>query len=183
MYLISLSPQLQMPIRNQSTDYAGNGAVLRVNRSLAVRFHPSPGAPDWAKEAVSKLAAFGRGIGHNEDPYSRIGVLDTDEEAILQQWSSEEKKYVEDALMRSSSCGVSYAVCQPPKVRRPWDSYDEFVGDDAVAKILYTIDLTGADPKQVLRYERENANRDDVVEAIEAIIEKEEEDVVGVIQV
>lgn len=184
MYLISRSPALTMPLRDTITEYhPANGQVTKVHPALSVQFHPTSGVPDWARDAVQKLPGFGNGMGHNEDPFSRVGVLDTDEEAVRQNWTPEEKAFVENALGNASSAGIEYVVCHAPKVAKPWDKYDEFTGEDAVEKILYTVELIGADPKSVLRYEKENSARADVIEALEALIEKDEENVVGVISV
>ena len=170
-----------MPLRDTQTDYAPNGAVIKVRPALSVQFSPQGSAPDWAKDAVEKLANWGVGVGLNEDPHTRVGSLDTDDEAKRQNWTPEEKEFVEQALVNAPSNGSEYVICSAPKTARPWGTYDEFVGEEAVAKILYTADLTGVDPKAVLRYERENADREDVVAALEGLIEKYEEDVVGVI--
>lgn len=183
MYLISRSAGLTMPLRDTTTEYAPNGAVIKVNPALSVQFAVSGGAPDWAKDAVAQLPGWGNGLGHNEDPFTRLGVLDTDEEAKRQNWTPEEKAFVENALLKAPSAGIEYVVCSAPKTARPWDKYDEFVGDEALEKVLYTIDLIGADPKSVLRYERENLDRPDFVEALEALVAKDSEDVVGVISV
>lgn len=182
MYAISRSSALTLPIRDTTTEYhPSTGAVLRVHPALSVQFYPAAGAPDWAKEAVRSLAGFGNGVGLEEDPFSRCGVLDTDEEAVRQGWSDEEKTFVEQALMNAASNGIEYVVCSAPKAARPWDKYDDFVGEDAVAKILYTVDLIGTAPSAVIRYEKENRNRPDVIEALQGLIDREQEDVVGVI--
>lgn len=182
MYLISRSAGLTMPLRDTKTDYhPSNGAVLKVHPALSVQFQHSGGAPDWAKDAVQKLPGWGNGLGHNEDPFTRVGVLDTDEEAKRQNWTPEEKSFVEEALAKAPSNGVEYVICSPPKTVKPWDKYDEFVGEDAVDKILYTVDLIGADPKAVLRYEQENLGRPEVVEALENKIAEEEQDIAAVI--
>lgn len=183
LFLISRSAGLTMPLRDTSTEYTRNGDVLKVHPAISVQFGPGGGAPDWAKDAVQKLPGWGSGLGHNEDPFSRVGVLDTDLEAINQNWSAEDKEFVENALRRAGANGVQYVICEAPRAAKPWSTYDEFVGEDAVAKILYTIELVGADPKAVLRYEQENLNRAEVVEAIEAKIEADADEVVGVISV
>lgn len=173
-----------MPLRDTQTEYhPRTGAVLKVHPALSVQFQPQGAAPDWAKDAVQGLAGFGVGVGLNEDPFSRVGMLDTDEEAKRQNWDADEKEFVENALISGPANGIEYIICSAPKTAKPWSTYDEFVGEDAVAKILYTIDLTGADPKAVLRYERENDARKDVVDALEDLIAQGEENVVGVISV
>lgn len=173
-----------MPLRDTKTEYhPANGEVIKVHPALSVQFHPTSGVPDWARDAVQKLPGFGAGMGHNEDPFSRVGVIDTDEEAVRQNWTPDEKEFVEAALLKAPSSGIEYVVCNTPKVAKPWDKYDEFVGEDAIEKILYTVDLIGADAKSVLRYERENAARADVIAALEELVERDEENVVGVISV
>ncbi len=172
-----------MPLRETKTEYGPTGAVVKVYPALGVQFAHAAGVPDWAKDAVQRLPNWGNGLGHDEDPFTRVGILDTDEEAKRQNWTAEEKAYIEEKLLNSTSNGVEFVVCSAPKTPRPWDSYDEFTGEDAVEKIMYTIDLIGADPKGVLRYEKENFNRENVKDAVEGLIEKEEENVVGVISV
>jgi hypothetical protein len=182
LYLISRSSSLTMPLRDTQTDYHPvTGAIIRVRPALSVQFQKSGGAPDWARDAVQQLAGFGNGLGHNEDPFSRVGVLDTDDEAARQGWTDEEKEFVEGALLRASSNGSEYVICSAPKIGKPWDKYDEFVGEDAVDKILYTVDLIGADAKSVLRYERENLARESVISALEERVEQDEENVAAVI--
>jgi len=182
LYLISRSAGLTMPLRDTKTEYhPATGATLKVYPALSVQFHHSGGAPDWAKDAVQKLPGWGNGLGLNEDPFTRVGVLDTDDEAKRQNWDAEEKAFVEQALANAPSNGIEYVICSPPKTVKPWDKYDEFEGEDAVEKILYTVDLIGADPKSVLRYEQENLDRQDVVEALQALVEKDAEDVIEVI--
>lgn len=182
MYLISRSAGLTMPLRDTKTEYhPQTGAVIKVHPALSVQFQHSGGAPDWAKDAVQNLPSWGTGLGHNEDPFSRVGVLDTDDEAKRQNWTPEEKEFVERALANAASNGIEYVICSAPKVPKPWDKYDEFVGEDAVEKILYTVDLIGADPKSVMRYEQENLGRQDVIEALEQKVAEEEQDVAAVI--
>jgi hypothetical protein len=170
-----------MPLFDTETEYAPNGTVIKVTPAVSVKFSPAAGAPDWAKDAVRKLPSFGRGVGLEEDPFSRVGGLDTDEEAKYQNWDDVLKERVEQALIKAPANGVEYVVCNAPKTAKPWDKYDDFVGDDAVEKILYTVDLIGVEPKDVLRYERENLDRENVIAALESLVEKSEEDVVGVI--
>lgn len=184
MYLISRSSGLTMPLRDTQTKYhPTTGVVIKVDPALSVQFRPAAGAPDWAKDAVERLPNWGTGAGLDEDPFSRVGSLDTDEEALRQNWTPEEKDFVEKALMNASSNGIEYIICNPPATAKPWSTYDQFVGEDAVAKILYTVDLTGADPNAVLRYEKENLDRDAVVAALETLIARDAEDIVGVISV
>ena len=184
MYLISRSANLCMPLRDTKTEYhPSTGAVLKVNPALSAQFQHAAGVPDWAKEAVQNLPSWGNGIGLNEDPFTRCGILDTDEEAKRQNWSDDEKAYVEQALRNAPSNGVEYVICEAPKTAKPWPKYDDITGDDAAAQIAWQVDQLGLDPKSVRRYEQENADRESVVNALDDLITKDEEDVIGVITV
>lgn len=102
-------------------------------------------------------------------PRYRIGVYDTDVEARAQRWTDERKAEVEKALMEAVEHGESFILVTAPPVVAPWPAYDESVGPEAAAQIASLVNLTGADPELVLAYERENANRDDVVAAVEEL--------------
>ena len=184
LYAISRSANLCMPLRDTKTEYhPSTGAVLKVNPALSAQFQPSAGVPDWAKEAAGTLPNWGNGLGHGWDPYKFCGILDTDEEAKRQNWSDDEKAYVEKALRNAPSNGVEYVICEAPKTAKPWPKYDDITGDDAAAQIAWQVDQLGLDPKSVRRYEQENADRESVVNALDDLITKDEEDVVGVITV
>jgi hypothetical protein len=182
LYLISRSANLTLPIRDTKTDYnVATGVAIKVHPALSAQFQHAAGVPDWAKDAVLALPGWGNGIGLDEDPFTRCGILDTDEEAKRQNWSPEDKKFVEDRLLNGSANGVEYVVCEAPKTAKPWENYDEIVGDDAADKIAWFVDQLGKDPKSVKRYEFENQNRENVIAALEDLIAKDAEDVVGVI--
>jgi len=182
LYLISRSANLCMPLRETKTEYhPATGAVLKVHPALAAQFQHAAGVPDWAKDAVQQLPSWGNGIGLNEDPFTRCGVLDTDTEAERQNWSPEEKAYVEAALERASSNGVEYVICGAPKAIKPWPKYDEITGDEAAEQIAWQVDQLGIDIGSVKRYEQENANRESVFAALDRLQEQLNEDVVGVI--
>lgn len=168
-----------MPLRDTKTEYhPANGQVVKVHPALAAQFQHSAGVPDWAREAVKQLPGWGNGLGHNEDPFTRCGVLDTDVEAERQGWTPEDKEFVEAALTKASSNGVEYVICSAPKAEKPWPKYDEIEDAEQAA---WQIDQAGYDIGQVKRYEKENRNREDFIAAFDALQEKLNEDVVGVI--
>ena len=182
MYAISRSANLTIPIREGKVDYhPTTGVVLRTHPALAVQFQNAVDVPSWAREAVSQLPGWGRGMGHNEDPFTRCGVLDTDVEAERKNWDAEEKAYVEAALERASSNGVEYVICGAPKAVKPWPKYDEIKGADAAEQIAWQVDQIGIPIGDVRRYEQENANREEVFAALDRLQEQLNEDVVGVI--
>lgn len=171
-----------MPLRDTKPKYhPTTGAVIEVLPALSAQFHHAAGVPDWAKDAVQQLPGWGNGIGLNEDPFTRCGWLDTDEEAKRQNWSPEDKAFVEERLLNAPANGTEYVICEPPKTAKPWPKYDDVHGDEAAAQIAWQVDQLGLDPKSVKRYEQENSDRADVVAALDDLIQKDAEDVVGVI--
>lgn len=183
MYAISRSARLTMPLRDTKTVYTTKGDVDHVKPAISVQFEPAAGVPDWAKDAVEKLPGWGNGLGHNWDPFVHCGIFNSDEEALRQGWSDEDKAFVEERLLNASSNGVEYVVCEAPKTAKPWPKYDDITGEDRAAQIAWQVDQLGLDPKAVLRYEMENVADSKTITALEDLISKDAEDVVGVITV
>lgn len=188
MLFISRSAGLTMPIRANKNVYTPQGDLLRVEPALSVQFQNAGDVPAFAREAVSGLAHWGVGLGHYEsgepeDPFTRCGILDTEIEAERQSWTPEEREIVEQALLRAQSHGTEYIAVSPPAATKPWPKYDDIVGPDAAEQIGFYSDQLGIDPTSVKNYELENLQREDVIAAMDAEIEKLSADIVGVISV
>lgn len=181
MYLISRSANLTLPIRSQKVHYTPKGDVDHIDQPLSVEFKHAGSVPPYAREAVSRLAAWGQGLGHHEDPFSRCGAIDTEVEAQAQGWSEEERLIVEEALRKAASNGIEYVIVEAPPTARPWSRYDEIVGEQAAEQIAFYVDELGIDPGLVKNYELEHLAREEVIARMDAAIEKQNEDVVGVI--
>lgn len=184
MYLISRSARLNLPIRDRQIEYhPQTGAVLRIKPAISVQFEHAGSVPDYAKEAAQKLANWGAGIGHEEDPFTRCGSLDTEVEAERQGWSAEDRALVESVLKNGPSNGVEYVIAEKARAEKPWPSYDKIDGDEADAAFLISKKVVEDewDPRFVLTYEAENANRPLVIAALEALVAEQDADVVGVI--
>lgn len=184
MYLISRSSGLTMPIRDRKNHYiqVGNEMVLdRVDEAISIQFKLAGDVPPFAREAVSKLANWGVGMGHNEDPFTRCGAVDTEVEAELQGWDAATLEFVNEALKRSGSNGIEFVIVEAPKTAKPFPKYDEIVGEQKAEQIAFYVDQLGIDPGQVRQYELENDQDADTIAAMDALIEKQNEDVVEVI--
>lgn len=181
MYLISRSASLTLPLRDRKVEYTPQGDVARVIPALSVQFQHAGYVPPYAQEAVKDLPGWGRGIGLNEDPFTRCGVLDTDAEALVQGWSDEDKSFVEQALKNATANGVEYVIADEPKAAKPWPKYDDIVGDEAAEQIAWQVDQLGLSVNAVLAYERENEDRADVIAALSELLKQQEDDVIGVI--
>lgn len=184
MYLISRSSGLTLPVRDRKNHYiqVGQEMVLdRVDPAISIDFKPAGNVPPYAREAVSKLPNWGVGLGHNEDPFTRCGAVDTEVEAALQGWDAATLEFVDKALLASPSNGVEYIAIEAPKTLKPFPKYDEIVGEQAAEQIAFYVEQLGIDAGQVRQYELENEQRADVIAAMDALIEKLNEDVVEVI--
>ena len=179
MFLISRHANLTLPIRSAKPVYnPHNGAVERTIPALVVQFQHSGSVPDYAKDAVASMVDWGQGIGLDEDPFTRCGCFDTDVEAERNHWSPEDKALVEATLR--AGAGTLYVVADAPRAAKPWPKYDEIDGEDAAKQIAFQVDLLGLNPGDVIRYEHENAKREDVLAAVRAL--EVTEDVAAVIQ-
>lgn len=180
MYFISTSARLAVPIRGQITEHHPvSGAVINVKRGLLAQFTPVGIVPDYAKEAVSKLAFFGRGTGLDEDPYERCGQLDTDAAAIDQSWTDEEKAEIEAFL--AAHAGYDYVRADAPPLEAPWPNYDSITGDteDVAKQVVATLESIGVAARYVADYERQNQARPGLLEVLDILASAEAGEVVA----
>lgn len=108
-----------------------------------------------------------KGLGYDENPATRLSVLDTDELAHAQGWTAEEKAEIEELL--DNGQGEFYFRVVRERAEKPWGNYDE----TPAAQIAATATMIGADIGAVLAYERENKNRKSVLEELEKAAESE----------
>jgi len=184
VYLISRSSGLTMPIRDRKPHYiqVGNEMVLdRVDQAISIEFKLAGNVPPYAREAVQKLANWGVGIGENEDPFTRCGAVDTEVEAEAQGWDDATHEFVCDRLKAAGSNGIEFVIVEAPKTPRPFPKYDEIVGEDKAEQIAFYVETMGYDPGVVKQYELENGKDAATIDAMDALLEKANEDVVEVI--
>lgn len=184
MYLISRSSGLTMPIRDRKNHYiqVGGEMVLdRVDEAISIQFKLAGNVPPYAREAVQKLANWGVGVGHNEDPFTRCGAVDTEVEAELQGWDEETLAFVDERLRASGSNGLEFVIVEAPRTPKPFPKYDEIVGEQKAKQVAFYVEQLGIDPGQVRQYELENERDEATIDAMDALIEKQNEDVVEVI--
>ncbi len=137
---------------------------------------------EWEREiALKHFGGDFRGLTEGEDPMWRLSTYDTDAAAAQHRWSAEEKEKFE-AVLREHA-GADYIVIDKPRRPAPWPTYDKqtaVVGkrtlELVVAKVTETVLDLGLDPVGVARYERDNANRPEVIAALEALNSKGEDE-------
>lgn len=173
-----------MPIRDRKVVYnPATGAVMDVKPAVSVQFQRAGGdIPAYAKEAVSQMPDWGRGTGIDEDPFELCGIFDSVLAAEKEGWDAETIAEVEAALRRVA--GSSFVIADAPKAAKPWPNYDAIEGDEeeAAYQITKKVVEDGYDPAAVAAYERENANRELVLDGLGRLAAEAEADVLGVIQ-
>lgn len=178
MYFVGLIHEFV--VRNPSVTFTQKGDRLSEERYLAAEFRKGGAVPEYAREAVSRLPQFYRGLGMDEDPYTRVSWFDS---LLAQQengWTDEERKIVEDALVDGQ--GVYFVVADQPLLAPPWPAYDSLVAvgrrtaDMVAEKILEKVVEDGYDPAYVLAYEEQHANRPYVVAALQGLVAPVEDD-------
>lgn len=88
---------------------------------------------------------------------------------------------VEQALLSNAALGHDYVLVEEVKAEAPWPAYPRLVAGGrgrsnewVVEQIVATVTATGVDVDKVLAYERENMNRPEVLDAVEALREPDE---------
>lgn len=97
------------------------------------------------------------------DPTYRLATFDT----TLQGWDKQTQKEAEKLLSESAYNGSDFIIVDTPRRPAPWTGYDSL---RSVKKIIELVTATGSDVEEVLSYEIENANRPEVVEALQVIL-------------
>jgi len=121
------------------------------------------GLPEWAKQQALEHFKF-TGLGHNEDPMQRLSFYDTDAEAVVHGWDAETKSEVEELMQKKQN--DAYFEAQRPRLTPPWPNYDKVKNVKALASMVADL---GIDVSYAIEYERENANREEVIAAFEAL--------------
>lgn len=135
------------------------------------------------KHAQANLTFKGVGLkGRPEDdshevrfPFEKIGVFDSEVAQELHGWTDEQRKLIEQRLLEGPDIGTEYIVYDPPKAAKPWPKYDDLkaVGqrtpEKVAQRIVEMVGELGLDAAQVAQYERENANRPYVLDALAAL--------------
>lgn len=96
-----------------------------------------------------------------------------------EKWSEgTTKRIVEEKLIERSKVGdAPFALVEEERIVPPWPLYDAFPGD--AQELVEVLKVQGHNLIQALGYERQNANRADVVEILEEEIEAARERVGG----
>ena len=111
------------------------------------------------------------------EPDFRIATYDTsliNWEPLAKEYQMEPdemKELIEQKLQDSVYHGTSFVRFDAPRLQPPWRGYDNA---RSVKRIVELVQETGSDVEDVIAYERENKNRPEVIEALEALLQPSE---------
>lgn len=170
-----------LPVRKHIEEWDERSQSARVaQRGILAEWEQGALSDREVEEGLDKLGPF-NGMPMYEDevtpvsPRSRLRVYDTDVAAKVEQWDKPTQDFVEDYLLNHELHGKSFVMVEAQKAAAPWPAYDKLTVqgrrtiDLVVAKIVEKIEEDGYQPADVLAYERENLNRPEIIDAVEAL--------------
>lgn len=182
--MLFISPHVQYQLVGirpaQDIYHDRSGIYLRTIPGIDAEFHHG-GAPSWAVEQALSNSRFQdawHGLPDDADRHAYVGSYDTDQQAQQYGWDAETKEHVEQFLLNHSDHGIRYIVAEPPSktMSEPWPGYNGLHWKQVVQAVKGgSVRELGIDLAYTLEYEREHANRDSVITALEASVEPEED--------
>ena len=179
MRFISQASNHVMQVRPMRTRALGDGGVETTQEPIYAIFTPvEQGGFLYENEKDAALRHFDfHGLTQHEDeatpsdPMYRLSVFDTDEEATKNEWDSETKHTVEDALTNQTRIAPNtIMLVESTPIPAPFPAYDDYTGDPGELVIKLAED--GHDLERVLHYERTfGPKRPEIIEALELGVE------------
>ncbi len=155
-----------------------DGKIIPEQRELSVSFSPDLRTDEDVAFANSTFTFRGMPIFENGQPVKttyRIAVFDTEVAMLQNGWTEAETKLVIATLRASSHIGSQFAELVPDPAPKPWNGYDEVDNVERIVDLAVAID---ADLTKVIQYERENASRPEVIEALQAVLDAADEQII-----
>ena len=166
-------------VRKETPTHLGpDGRMVPGVRALQAEFSPDLRQDADITLAKSTFTFRGMPIHENGQPVNptyRISVFDSEVTALKEGWTEEEEALVVEELRNNGPIGQMYVEVVPVPAEKPWNGYDEL--DDA-DRILDLATAIHADLELVLQYERENANRGDVIAALQGALAEADEQII-----
>lgn len=165
-------------VREEIAEQFARGTRV-IQRSLEAQFDPR-GLTDFEKEsALEQLHFHGlpkdRDTDVNVSGMSRMSLFDSEAAQKHFRWTDEEHDLVVQTLRESDRLGLDYIEVATPKRPAPWNGYDKLTDPEQIVELTIA---TETSVENVLAYERENENREDVIAALEEVLEPSKDDTV-----
>lgn len=143
-----------------------DGQRQEITKHLQVKFRRGILTEEEENVAIASLVHTGLPIDNDTNtlfsPRSRISGFDSKVSQEFEGWTDEERELVEQWLLKSPHINDEFIALTAPAAKKPWPTYDN-TPVDALAELVR---FTGIPVEQVLEYERQNANRPEVIEAL-----------------
>lgn len=183
MRFVSWSPGFQItasPELKQKVEQLADGSTRELRAGFICQFTPD----DWTEREREQLykrfpkeMTKGSRLGMDGTPINDDWKISTYDTAKIED--AELRAKVEKGLLENFDNGIHYILVESPRIPSPWGNYDEIVVrgqrtiDRVVAQICATVEDLGFDPAQVAAYERENLNRQEVLDGLAKLAEQE----------
>lgn len=167
MRFISPNPGYKIPGKKQDYELLASGQFREISPQYLCEFRPGD-LTDWEIDLALDTFKFrgvpeyegGKGIPPRQLVLMRVSSFDT---ATID--NPDLRKVVEEKLLATQGID-NHLLAERPKVAAPWPAYDKVHPSKIAAKVAED----GYDPKAVIAYERDNKNRQSVIEALEALV-------------
>lgn len=144
-----------------------DGVMVPEVTELSADFSPDGRTNEDLALAKSTFVFRGMPIYENGQPVSpsyRISVFESEVAKLRNGWTDEDEALVVEKL-RTGPIGQMYVEVLPVPADKPWNGYDDLTDADRIVDLALAVD---ADLSKVEQYEREHANRQSVIEALQA---------------
>ena len=141
-----------------------NGELYVQDEGVRCDFEHA-GILDWEADLAKRSFVF-NGLPEGVMPETRLAVYDTEFHQRAYNWSDERRQQVEEALLNAPAYGTNYIRIEKPRLEAPWPNYDQI---KQVPKLIAKIREDGYDIGYIRDYERQNLNRQSVLDALEAL--------------
>jgi len=185
MLFASYISKYRTTLQRESATFFGPGQKNVHQQRVVAQFRP--GVPDFVVAALRKkwpkMPVIHPSIGSPDGPvpwHSVCSIWDSKEAQKVYGWTDEEREKFEQKLKSHPRFGLRFIEVVAEKIPAPWPAYDKLTAQgrrtiEMVAETIATkVREDGYTPADVIAYERENLNRQQVIEAIENITDVED---------
>ena len=172
-------------LQKESATYVAPGQKNVHLPRIVAQFRP--GVPDYVVNALRKkwpkMPVIHPSVGSPDGPvpwHSVCSLWDSKEAQRTYGWTDQEREKFEQKLKSHPRYGLRFIEIEREKIPAPWPAYDKLTAQgrrtiEMVAEtIAQKVREDGYVPENVIAYERENLNRQQVIDALSNITDVED---------
>lgn len=160
--------QYRHGIRNGRWMVLEDGQRQELTKELIAVFRRGILTEDEMQQAIRGMVYNGLPIDRDTEehftPRPRISGFDSFESQNFFGWTDQERELVEHVLRTSPMNGQEFIELTSAPAAKPWPAYDELGNAEQILSIAKSI---GVSLDDVVKYERENQNREEILEVLE----------------